>query len=143
MLQDNNSNISTLLLDNLSEIPKTQAKSPKTQACRQLWLFMVAEYGRKNKPAIALQKLDLGENFPATKFSTNSVFHCISTLQFACRFSFYFPGRHMPTIFRMPHKAATIQLRQTRVNGINSQVYTVCSKNITYFYSFKFKIPEP
>lgn len=31
----------------------------------------------------------------------------------------------MPTIFRMPHKAATIQLRQTRVNGINSQVYTM------------------
>ena len=29
---------------------ETQAKSPKTQAYRQLWLFMVAEYGRKNKP---------------------------------------------------------------------------------------------
>ena len=69
MLQDNNSNISRLLLDNSSEFPKTeakspktqakfaktQAKSPKTQAFRQLWLFMVAEYGRKNKPDLMKQ----------------------------------------------------------------------------------------
>ena len=31
---------------------ETQAKSLKTQAYRQLWLFMVVENGRKNKPEL-------------------------------------------------------------------------------------------
>ena len=37
---------------------KTQAKSLKTQAYRQLWLFMVVENGRKNKPALNAQNFE-------------------------------------------------------------------------------------
>ena len=44
-----------------AKIFKTQAKSPKTQAYRQLWLFIVAEYGRKNKPAVIAQNVAFAE----------------------------------------------------------------------------------
>ena len=37
---------------------ETQAKSVKTQAYRQLWLFMVVENGRKNKPALNAQNFE-------------------------------------------------------------------------------------
>ena len=42
----------TLFWNTQANYAETQAKSLKTQAYRQLWLSIVVENGRKNKPGV-------------------------------------------------------------------------------------------